>query len=77
VVLLLHPERRRVVRLVGFGREEVVPHDGVRLSPVHAPDPAVALVRRALRQVAHLAHVLGQCHVVLGHARVEQGEDLG
>jgi len=35
VVLLLHPERRQVVRLVGLGPlapEEVVPHDSVRLS---------------------------------------------
>ena len=76
VELLLNVERRLVVQLIGLGPiacEEVVPHDGVRLSSVHAPDP----VDVAVRHVAVHAHLLGQGHVVLGHAHVERGEDLG
>ena len=76
LLLNLNVERRLVLQLIGLGPlayGEVVSHDGVGLSPVHAPDP----VDVALRHVAELAHLLGQGHVVLGHARVKQGEDLG
>jgi len=53
VELLLNVERRLVVQLIGLGPlayEEVVLHDGVGLSPVHAPDPVDVALRHVAEQ---------------------------